>query len=686
MMKMGKYAVIGFFVLLLSSVARCEDYSQVDSLKKIVSSDAHDSLRVKALFAWDDIIYASDPALDVQLNEKIVEISEKHLSVFHFLENNRNFYAAAKGKALNNLGLVYQSKGNYPLAMEFYAEALKLSEQAGDLKLSASAMGNIANIHLDQGETDQALDAYRENLEFFKKLNDEQKMATTWSNMGLVYHEKKNYLKAHLYLEKSLEMRKKTGDEYGEAMSLNNIGNLLVDEKKYEEALNYFKESKKIRQQLDDVEGLAGLYVNFGNIYYHTGNQDSAVIMGKLSLEMATEMQHTELLKDAHMLLKSAYLKKGMYKEAFENLEMYYKHRDQMISEENKQEITRQKYKYEYERKSAAEKMKHEEEKIINETQLEYEKKQRYVLYLGLALLIVFAYFMYNRFRITARQKKIIELQKTEAENQKKQVEIQKEIIEEKQKEVMDSITYAKRLQQAILVTPDEFNKYLPDSFLMYKPKDIVAGDFYFFEEKGNYLFVAAADCTGHGVPGAMVSVVCSNALSRSVHEFGITDPGKILDKTRELVITTFEKSGSNIKDGMDISLVAIKKDKSELWWAGANNPLWYCKGQEMMEYKPDKQPVGKSEDNNSFRSHHLVIEKGMIVYLFTDGYPDQFGGNPVSRTGGKKFRYSRFRELLVSVYSQSMSQQKNTAEKVFEEWKGDFEQTDDICLIAIKF
>lgn len=638
------------------------------------------------MFAWDDEIYASDPELDQQLNEKIIVISEKHLSDHRWMINTNRFYRIAKSKALNNLGLIYQNKGNYTLAIGKYSESLKLSEENGDMKLTASALGNIANIYLDQGELDDALNYYGKNLIIVRQLNDKRNEATTLSNIGVVYQEKKEYHKAMAFYKSSWRIRELIGDEYGVAISLGNIGNLLLDEKKYNEAYPFFQNSKAIREKINDTEGLTGVKINFGIIHHGNNQLDSALMDGREAMAMAKKLENTELLKDASMLLKNVYFKKRDFLHAFEQLELYYFYRDKMIGEENKKEISRQQYKYEYEKKSSAEKIMHEEEQKLNQAQLKYEQQQRYVLYAGLFLLLVFGWAMYNRFKITSRQKKIIELQKGQVEEQKKFAELQKEIVEEKQKEILDSIIYAKRLQQAILVTPEEFNKYLPDSFLMYKPKDIVAGDFYFFEDKDDLLFVAAADCTGHGVPGALVSVVCSNALSRSVNEFGLTDPGKILDKTRELVVTTFEKSGSDIKDGMDISLAVIRKDKSELLWAGANNPLWYTKGKEMMECKPDKQPIGKSEEDGSFTTHRLLIENEMTVYLFTDGYPDQFGGNPTSRSGGKKFKYSRFKELLISIFSLPVANQKEEVEKTFYRWKGDFEQTDDICVLAIKF
>jgi len=259
----------------------------------------------------------------------------------------------------------------------------------------------------------------------------------------------------------------------------------------------------------------------------------------------------------------------------------------------------------------------------------------------------------------------------------------QKEVIEMKNKDITDSINYAKRIQEAILPTRERFKSILPDSFILFKPKDIVSGDFYWMAEKGDTVFVAAGDCTGHGVPGAMVSVVCSNALNRAVKEFGITETGRILDKVRDLVIETFEKSGSDkddIKDGMDISLCSINMKTGLVQWSGANNPLWYIQGNEIKEITADKQPIGKADNPRPFTTHTLQLQNGNELYLFTDGYADQFGGPK-----GKKFKYKQLEEKVLEGRSLEMNTQRDNLRTSFENWQGNLEQIDDVLIIGIR-
>ncbi|MEZ4937783.1 MAG: SpoIIE family protein phosphatase [Crocinitomicaceae bacterium] len=298
------------------------------------------------------------------------------------------------------------------------------------------------------------------------------------------------------------------------------------------------------------------------------------------------------------------------------------------------------------------------------------------------------------------KQRDIAHEQKQVAEEQKEIAETQKHIVEEKNQEILDSISYAKRLQNAILPPPRLVKEWLNDSFIFYKPKDIVAGDFYWMEttkrEGRTIILFAAADCTGHGVPGAMVSVVCSNAMNRATKEFGIHDPGLLLDKVVELVKSTFEQSEDTVKDGMDIALCALDLLDRKVWFAGAHNPLYRITDidtpvseelrtldmgeRKLIEYKASKQPVGAFDHMEPFQTTEIQLEPGDCIYLFSDGYADQFGGEK-----GKKYKYADFKKLLMEIESKEMDTQKEMLDVEFNRWKGELEQIDDICIIGLR-
>ncbi len=299
-----------------------------------------------------------------------------------------------------------------------------------------------------------------------------------------------------------------------------------------------------------------------------------------------------------------------------------------------------------------------------------------YVIYIMLTLFILISIFRW-------RTKKLIENQKNlELTVSERTLEVtqQKEIVELKNKEITDSITYAKRIQEAILPSHQYVKSHLDNAFILYKPKDIVAGDFYWLEQKGQKTLLASADCTGHGVPGAMVSVVCNNALNRTVREFNLEQPGEILNKVREIVIETFSKSDEEVKDGMDISLISFDKNNLTLEYAGANNSFYLIRDGKVQITKADKQPIGAYAFSKDFTNHTFQLKKGDTFFIFTDGYVDQFGG-----PRGKKFKYRPFIDMLIEINSMSMADQKAFIDDAFEDWKGDKEQIDDVCVIGIR-
>jgi len=303
-------------------------------------------------------------------------------------------------------------------------------------------------------------------------------------------------------------------------------------------------------------------------------------------------------------------------------------------------------------------------------------EEQQSIIWLSLVFLIIVSILgvlAFRSYRLKNKANKLVMLQKEEIEGQHK-------ILEEQHKEITDSINYAKRIQDAILPPLKLVKGYMPDSFILYKPKDIVAGDFYWMEGINNLIIFAAADCTGHGVPGAMVSVVCHNAMNRAVKEFMLVKPSDILDKTREIVLETFEKSDEDVNDGMDIALCSINLESKKLNFSGANNGLYLIRDGEITEIKPDKQPIGKYKDAKPFTNHEMDLKKGDVIYTFSDGFPDQFGGPK-----GKKFMYKPFRNMLIDIHQKPMDDQHDDLMEAFNNWKGEIDQIDDVCIIGVR-
>ena len=374
-------------------------------------------------------------------------------------------------------------------------------------------------------------------------------------------------------------------------------------------------------------------------------------------------------------------------------LEMYKLHitmKDSLNNEATQKASIQQQSKYEYEKQKVLDDSAHDKQLAVEHEQQQRQKVISYSVGGGLALILGFLLFVFNRLKITRKQKEAIAVQKQEIENTHEQ-------LAEHHQEISDSITYAERLQSAILPSFEEVDKYIPNNFILFQPKDIVSGDFYWFENVNGISYVAAADCTGHGVPGALVSVVCANALNRCVNEFKLTEPSQILDKTRELVIATFAKSGDNVKDGMDIAICAINGTK--MTYAGANSPLWIVRETALLsdvqkkerdtylgdkvsliEYKATRQSVGLYEAMKPFEQQDIELHKGDTVYLFSDGYADQFGG-----PNGKKLMCKPFKKLLLDLVDTPLNEQSERIITDFNIWKGDLEQIDDVVVIGFR-
>jgi serine phosphatase RsbU (regulator of sigma subunit) len=294
------------------------------------------------------------------------------------------------------------------------------------------------------------------------------------------------------------------------------------------------------------------------------------------------------------------------------------------------------------------------------------ENQRTFFILIALGLILIIALVLYSRFKTARKQKNIIEAQKF--------------IVEEKNKEITDSINYAKYLQSAILPEKQNLFADLKDGFLLYQPKDIVAGDFYWKHKFGDFIYFAVADCTGHGVPGALVSVVCFNALEKAIHEKPGLEPSVLLERVREIVINQFETEETEVKDGMDIALIRIDVKKHELLFSGANNPCWIRVKNEWKMLKGDRQPIGKFDYAKPFEKQKTKYESGDWVYLFTDGLIDQFGG-----LNGKKLKNKGLQEILVQLDNLSGTERQMRLNQLFIDWKNNLDQIDDVCLIGIE-
>ncbi len=739
-MKNNIHIVFFIFLLLVGSAL----YSQsIDSLKIELNNAKQDSTRCKILNTMIEI--EADDQIWPKYNDQLKSICEKNLVSSPTLNkgtlnSTRLFYLKYLASALNNVGYFYNTQGNTTKALDYFHKSLLIQEEIKDQKGIAESLNNIGVIYQNQSDILQALECYHRSLRIQENIKDKGGIASSLNNIGAIYQNQNNNDKALEFFNKSLKIQEEINDKIGIAYTLNNIGRIYDSKNDIQKALEYHYQSLNVRKAINDKVGIANSLNNIGAIYVKQSESNSTIktdsllkkaldcheeglkhqkeigdkkgiayslnsIAGiqlklnqielalqnaKLSLHIAQELGYPISISVASKLLSEIYAQLGSYKEAFEMQLLYKQMADSLNNEINRKAAIQKSFQYIYGKKSAADSVRVIEERKVFDVQIKQEKTQRTALYIGIGLIALFTAFIYNRFRITRKQKEIIELQKTEVDKQRELAdsrrdiaESQKEIIEEKQKEILDSIHYAKRIQQAMLTSESYFNDHLKaDCFIFYKPKDIVSGDFYWAIAQNHKFYIATSDCTGHGVPGAFMSLLNINFLNENVVERGIYDPAKILNEQRKEIINALNPKGTeNSKDGMDCVLCAFDLENHKLDFAGANNPVWLIRDNKLIEYKGDKMPVGKhNRDQESFNLKTIDLQKGDVIYTLTDGFSDQFGG-----PNGKKFMSKNLKALLLTNAHLPMTEQKILLETTFKNWVGNLEQVDDVTLIGVR-
>ncbi|MDF1673912.1 MAG: SpoIIE family protein phosphatase [Vicingaceae bacterium] len=639
----GQFSVVGQSGLMKSELS-LSDYAQLKTnFKEALKKQQYDSAEVIA----QQIIDATDESpKSFYYGMGLYHLSKAQLKRFKHIESLENMLAARSiFITLDSLeqilycdrfiGSIYEYEGDYETLFLYDQHGLEVSLKLGDTTRIASWYNHIGNSNMHIGNYDEALKSERLCLKYALQTNNLKEASYGYSTIGEIHYLQGRYDSATYYMDKSLAIKDQLGLPI--AWLKSKIGKVYIKTKNYNKAIEACNEG------FEESKG--------------KGSQG--------------ELFCTECLTEA-------YGKNGNYARAYE-LQKYYTHlKEERDGVKRYKDMTRAAYTDLYNKKAEADSLRHLQAQLVKDQELAHENKLKNYLYLILGIVLLFLMLMINRFRVIRKQRNQIATQKDKAERLQKESDEQRLIVEQKNKEITDSILYAKRIQTAILPSAKLVKEYLKESFILYKPKDVVAGDFYWMEHKDGKVLYAAADCTGHGVPGAMVSVICNNGLNRSVREYGLTDPGKILDKTREIVIQEFNKSEEDVKDGMDIALCSL--DGMKLQYAGAHNALWIIRNGELIETKANKQPIGVFDYPEPYTTHSFDLEPGDAIYIFSDGYVDQFGGEK-----GKKFKAAAFRSLLLSIQDKSLEDQKTIIDEAFENWKGDIEQIDDVCVIGVR-
>jgi len=595
----------------------------------------------------------------------------------------------------SDIGLVYLQKNNHPIALNYFHKSLSIYENVDAEKEISFLYNNFGKIYTELHDYEKAIEFFQKNLVLANQNSSNANKAMALHNISISYGNQQDYKNAYKYALLALEIRRDTNSNkrtVGDLVNtLNQIGTIYFNIKDYspdsireivydkpyfaenpsslvDSALALYRISEKITVNTDFDEQKSSTLFYIAEVFMHKGDFTGAIAKFKTALKILEELD-VEYDDQAESCLNiyKAYNSINQKDSALKYYILYHEKYVNAYDYEAQIELGSEMASYELNRQHEIEQEKKEQQLLVS---IEKEKNARLKLYFalgaGLLILILLLYIL----KSLREKKKANEI-----------LAIQKAQIEEKNNEITSSINYARHLQNSIQPKEEYISKYFPNNFQIYKPKDIVAGDFIWFKDIENTTEVVfgVGDCTGHGVPGAMVSVACSTSLDRTVAEFNITRPSLILQKSSEIISSLFGSTES-VRDGMDIALCKLDLDSNILEYSGANNSLWIIRNGEMTILPSTRQTVGYVANPIPFENHEFQLKKGDLIYLFSDGYIDQFGGDK-----NKKLKSSGFKDLLLEVSSMPVNEQKKKMLEFFDKWKGINEQIDDVCVFGIR-
>ncbi len=696
-----------FFSLLILStgIILHAQNTRVDSLKNLLQELGLDTVRVDVLNEIAGTLYRIDPDGAIQYGNEASILADminyprgkalayKNMGLGYYMQGEyaeafRNWEPALEiyeeigsdhmvANLLGNMGAIYHSIGKNVEAIEHYLPAMKIAEELSDSTRLGTLLLNIGVVYAEQPSTyDSAISYYKQAIIIGERLNDTYIVGVSTLNMGEVYVEKEEYDSALYFFEKSLTIL--NSNNYI-ASALNFMGSIYAEKGDYQKALIYHQDALEMARKENAQRETVGILLGLASTYESLENSYQAIEYYREAEVLAEEIGLNEELSGAYEGLATNYAKIQDYSNAYNYLSLQNTIEDIIYKIESEDLTTELMNSYQMEKKQ------NEIALLEQEAEIEHLKRKRQrgfligVGVLGLLILGITA-GLYNRMRF---------IRKT---NQK--INKQKELI-------TDSIAYAQRIQSAILPSREAMSELLPEHFVLFRPKDIVSGDFYWIKEVQDHLVIVGADCTGHGVPGAFMSVLGITMFNELINDRCFDAPGAILNRLREKVKEMLVQQGNNDeqKDGMDLAIAIYNKTTREVHFSGANNPLYIIRKKSLpeqkdlepfasldngdyrlFELKGDKQPIGTHWEETPFRTTSVKLSAEDSFYLFSDGYIDQFGGEH-----RKKFKSMNFKKLLLSVQEERMEVQRQRLEQTFDQWKGPYEQIDDIIVLGVK-
>jgi serine phosphatase RsbU (regulator of sigma subunit) len=649
------------FILILISVSVFSKNVNVDSLELASKSTKQDTSVCNALHTLSGHYMTSD-------YRKAIQYAKTELVLAQKLGDQKRM---ARSFAFIGTGLYMQ--GDYDKALTNYINSIKIYELAGDKANQADMANSIGNIYQSMSQFKKALEYYQLSAKLAQESGNEKFTSRAYIGIAVAYDQMKDKSNAEQYYLKSLEIFERLGMKSELTAGYANAGVFYFNNNEIQKAIIYDNKALQLGLELKDNGTVGVIYNNTGDVYAFKKDYLNAIDYYNKALVIAKQLQYKQLMQACYQSLSQVYEKLNNASLALQYHKLLMDIKDSLFTEQNSKQIADINTKYETEKKDK-QILQKENQISKQEAQANQHQAQMNILFAGLIILLLVIFFVIRGLR--RKQKTNRELG---IKNQK--IETAYKVIEEKKKEITDSINYALRIQQAILPSVSEIKKSL-DAFVLFQPKDIVSGDFYYFENRNaGRSIIAAADCTGHGVPGAMMSMVGMEKLKESIANN--STPGNILSGLNVHIKDSLHQSENSTKDGMDMALCVIDHNTKKILYSGANRSMLVIRkgSKEIEEIKSDKTAIGGYTDESfEFHTHEISANEGDCFYIFSDGYADQFGGFK-----NKKFSTAKLKDILTIIHEQSMDEQQEYLKLKHDIWRGEEDQTDDVLVIGFR-
>jgi len=723
-----KYIKLVQFLFLLSLVGQSfAQTSQIDSLKAVLESSKEDTSKVNTLIEICVSEYRSSPADAIAYGNEALALADKldykkglaqafkYIGMGHYFlgdywetinlwQQSLSYFEAINdiegiSNILNNLGAVYWAQGNDTRALEYYLMSLKAAEQTTDTIRILNARFNIGTLYLKEDSThNQAKEYYLAALPLVESLGDHDAEGNAYVNLGEIYYVKGELDSALYYYERSLDAYK-LSNSGNIPVAMTSIGKVYMQREEYTRAIEIQNEAYEIAEMSDAKLKMTTSLLGLAETYVLQGDITSSISTNRKAEIIAEGIGARNELRAVYEGLAGSYAELSDYNNAFKYQTLLTDIKDSLYITDKDRKLQSMQFNHELETREGQIELL-TTDKLLQIAIIQKQKFVKNTFLVGLIVVpfgLIILFFAIRFYRQNKYVKKInvqindqkdeIETQRDEIEAQRDEVESQRDVVIKQKNEIIESINYAKRIQSAMFPPESYFTELLNENFIFYKPRDIVSGDFYWIKQINQYIVLVAADCTGHGIPGALMSMLGLSYLNEIVQRREITQSNQILNELRKQIKFSLRQHGQpdEAKDGIDLALCVLDLRNMKMQYSGANNPLYLISDvddvPELKEIKADRMPIGYYQGKDkTFTNHDIQLEMGDTIYIFSDGFIDQKGGKD-----NKKFMSKKFKNLLLEIHDQPMYDQKDILDKALSDWMGTNSKMDDILVVGVR-